>query len=59
MIRNLKVHVQHQGYIKVVLRILNFSEGKILLFGDKSFKVSYEDITLKPENGEVIDAPIV
>lgn len=47
------------GYIIAVLRIDNISEGKILLSGQTSFKVYYQAIVLRPEKGEVLDAPIV
>jgi DNA-directed RNA polymerase II subunit RPB7 len=47
------------GYIVSVLGIVGISEGKILLSGHVSFDVEYRAVVLKPENGEVIDAPIV
>lgn len=47
------------GYVISVLRIDSISQGKILLTGQASFQINYQALVLRPEKGEVIDAPIV
>lgn len=59
LLRKVEGSCSSAGYIISVLRIDTISQGKIMLNGTTSFVANYKALVLKPQKGEVIDAPIV
>lgn len=57
--RNAEGSCSSSGYIVAVLRILRIEQGKIQLNGHTIFKAVYEALVLRPQKGDIIDAPIV
>lgn len=59
LVRKVEGSCTAEGYIISVLRIDAISSGRILLTGQTAFTVDYQALVLRPQKGEVVDAPIV
>lgn len=47
------------GYIIAVLRVIRIGHGKIQLNGRTTFTANYEALVLRPQTGDIVDAPII